>query len=88
MKTKGKRTIVDNVDVEIDACEFLGKIYDAWLPVGYSHLGSDGYWYKTDGFDYHKREDLYVKDRKATNEELEFDKAYLIMRNFVKEHDL
>lgn len=88
MKTKGRRTIIEELDVDIDASTFLGKLYDEWLPIGFDHLGSDGYWYKTDGFDYHKREDLYVKGRKATDEELEFDKAYVIMRKFVKEHDL
>lgn len=88
MKTKGRRTIVEHVDVDVDASAVLGKIYSESIPIGFSYISSDGYWYKEDGFDYHKREDLYTKAREATPEELELQKAYRIMLNFVKEHDL
>lgn len=88
MKTKGRRTIVEQVDVDIDAVAFLEKIYHESIPNGLSYLGSDGYWYKEDGFDYHRREDLYAKAREATPEELEFQKAYRVMLKFVEENKL
>jgi hypothetical protein len=88
MKTKGKRTIEETINVEVDAGSFLRDIYERSIPSGLDHLGSDGYWYKQDGFDYHKREDLYAKARKATSEELEFQKAYHIMYQFAKDNKL
>ncbi len=88
MKTEGKRTIIEHLDVDVDAATVLDKIYSESIPIGFDYLGSDGYWYKPDGFNYHNREDLYEKDRQATPEELEFKKAYRIMRDFVKEHNL
>ncbi len=88
MKTKGRRTVIENVDVDVDASAVLDTIYAESIPIGFDYLGSDGYWYKPDGFNYHTREDLYKKDRQATPEEIEFQKAYRIMLNFVKEHDL
>ena len=88
MKTKGRRTIEESVDVEIDAGSFLYSIYERSIPKGLDHLSSDGYWYKQDGFDYHKREDLYAKDRKATPKEIEFQKAYRLLYQFVKDNNL
>ena len=88
MKTKGRRTIIESLDVEVDAVAVLDTIYAESIPIGFDFLGSDGHWYKPDGFNYHNREDLYEKDRQATPEELEFKKAYRLMRNFVKDHNL
>lgn len=88
MKTEGRRTIIEKVDVDVDAGSFLGSIYDRSIPIGFSFLGSDGFWYRQDGFDYHKREDLYEKDRQATPDELEFQKAYKIMYQFVKDNGI
>jgi hypothetical protein len=88
MKTKGRRTIVENVDVDIDAEGFLSSIYNKSIPKTFNYIGSDGHWYRQNGFDYHKREELYTKERLATPEEIEFQKAYRIMLNFVKDHDL
>lgn len=88
MKTEGHRTIIEKVDVDVDAAAFLKKIYSESIPIGFSFIGSDGYWYKQDGFDYHKREDLYEKVREATPDELEFQKSYNILLKFVKDNDL
>jgi hypothetical protein len=88
MKTKGRRIIEENFDVEIDTGSVLRSIYDKSIPQGLDYIGSDGYWYKQDGFDYHKREELYSKDRQATQEELEFQKAYKIMYQFAKDNKL
>ena len=88
MKTKGRRTIVENLDVEVDVLSFLEKIYDESIPRGLKYLNDNGYWYKVDGYDYHKNEDLYEKDREATQEEIELKKAYYTLRKFVKENGL
>lgn len=88
MRTKGRRVIEETINVEVDVGSFLYDIYERSIPSGLDHLGSDGYWYKKDGFDYHKREDLYEKAREATPEELEFQKAYKIMYQFAKENKL
>lgn len=88
MKTKGRRVIEERIEVEIDAEDILENIYVKWVPTGLDHVGSDGYWYKKDGFDYHKREDLYAKAREATPEELEFVKSYRLLCRFVKENKL
>jgi hypothetical protein len=34
MKTKGKRTIIENVDVEVDVLDMLGKFMIGQCPVG------------------------------------------------------
>lgn len=88
MRTKGRRITEETINVDVDVGEILGNIYDKWVPKGLDHVGSDGHWYKKDGFDYHKREDLYARDREATPEELEFVKAYRLLCRFVKENDL
>lgn len=88
MKTKGRRTIEESFDVDVDAREFLRTIYERSIPKGLSYLSSDGYWYREYAFDYHKREELYEKAREATPEEIEFLKAYRMMHEFVKKNNL
>jgi hypothetical protein len=88
MRIKGKRTVVDHVDVEIDAKEFLMLIYQKSLPRGLSHLSDDGYWYRVCGKDYHRNEELYEKDRPATEQEIELKKAYRILREHLSETKL
>jgi hypothetical protein len=88
MRAKGKRIVEETIEVEVDAGSFLRDIYERSIPKGLDHLGSDGYWYKQDGFDYHKREDLYEKVRLATQEEMEFQRAYQTLHKFAKENKL
>lgn len=88
MRTKGKKTTIEEVDVEVNAAHFLEKIYAASIPTGLEYLSKDGHWYKSDGYDYHKREDLYTKDRQATIGEIELQKAYHTLREFVRENKL
>lgn len=66
MIVKGRRTVVDYINVEVDAREVLMSIYERSLPSGLSHLSDDGFWYKVCSRDYHKNEELYEKDRAAT----------------------
>lgn len=88
MIVKGKRTVVDTVDVEVNAREVISKIYSMSVPRGLEYIGDDGFWYKQTGFDYHKREELYDKDRQATEWELEMQKAYRTFVNFMREQNL
>ena len=88
MKTKGRQTIVEMVDVDVDASSFLEKIYTTSIPSGLAHLGSDGFWYEVSGHDYHRNDELYDKVRPATEDELEFRKAYLILRKYVQDNKL
>jgi hypothetical protein len=86
---RGKRTTVDHVDVEIDTDQVLQKIYAHFIPQGMNFINEDdGFWYKVDGHDYHRNEELYEKARQATEEELEFHKANRLIRKFVLEHTL
>lgn len=78
MLVKGKRTVVDYINVEIDPRDVIASIYDQERPAGLSHLSEDGYWYKVCGHDYHKNDELYEKDRPATPQELELQKAYRV----------
>lgn len=87
MKTKGRRTIIEHLDVEVDAAVFLENIYHASIPRGLAYLNDDnGYWYRVDGCDYHRNEDLYEKAREATQEEIELKRAYRALRKFVEEN--
>lgn len=88
MKINSKRTLVDYIDVEIDPRTVLEKIYVHSKPSGLHHLSSDGYWYGISGHDYHKNEELYDKVRLATEEEIEFRKAYLLLRKYVSDNGL
>lgn len=93
MIVKGKRTTVDTVVVDVNPREVLAKIYDMSIPNGLDNIGDDGFWYKQvwykqDGFDYHKQEELYEKDRAATEQELEMQRAYRIFTNFIRERGL
>lgn len=88
MKTKGRRTIVENVDVDVDAESFLSSIYNKSIPKTFDYIGSDGHWYRQDGFDYHKREELYTKERLATPEEIEMRNAFKTFSKFVKDNKL
>jgi len=83
MIVKGKRTEVSHVDVEIDMVQLLKKMHGDSYPAGAEYL-SDGFWYKEDGFDYHKREDLYCKMREATPEEIELHNAFATVIKYVK----
>ena len=85
MKVTGTRTVVENLKVDVKLSEIFSEIYDKFVPNGLSHLTVENgkwFWYKEDGFDYHKREDLYKRVREATPEEVEFIKAYSIIKNF------
>lgn len=88
MIVKGRRTVVDQVDVEVNVREVLSKLYDMASPAGLDYIGDDGFWYKQTGFDYHKREELYGKDRAATEQELEMQRAYRTFTNFIREKGL
>lgn len=88
MIIKGKRTTIDHVDVEVNASAFIEQIYVKSIPIGMSYIGSDGHWYVTDGFDYHKREDLYAKSRAATDDELKLRESYLTLRKFIEDHKI
>jgi hypothetical protein len=87
MKVKGKRTTVENVDVEVDILNVLGQIYSAWLPKGMDHV-SKGNWYREDGFNYHTRDECYAQDRPVTEEEQKFIDSYRTIIEFVKNKGL
>lgn len=76
MRVNGKKITTENIQVEINASEVLSNLYKSTIPSELSFIGTDGFWYVSDGYDYHKREDLYEKVRHATTEELELQKAY------------
>ena len=77
MQMSGKRTTTENVTVDIDPKEFLTKIYNRSVPSGLNYINtSDGHWYRVDGHDYHRNEELYAKDRAATEMELAEKEAY------------
>lgn len=66
--------------------EILSNIWKECLPerpAKADHI-SDGYWYIIDFFDYHKREDVYAKDRQATKEEIEIVDAIKLLRKNLK----
>lgn len=87
MRVKAKKQSIEYFDVEIDPLVVLEKIYNNTIPKGLSHI-DDNYWYKEIGFDYHKREELYQKDRLATEEELELLKAYRTLRKMIVEKEM
>jgi hypothetical protein len=84
----GKRVTTDNIEVSIDTREVLNNIYTHSVPQGLAFLSKDGFWYKETGYDYHRRDEIYEQARQATDEELEFLKAYKLLRKYVKENDL
>ena len=88
MMVDGRKTTIENVTVKIDPVDVLRKIYRDSIPSRVEFIGPDGHWYKSDGFDYHKREDLYVKDRVATKEELAMKAAYDTLVKYVKDNGL
>jgi hypothetical protein len=83
MIVKGKKTYVEHLDVIIDPLDVISKIEDISVPKGLAYLGDDGFWYKKYGFDYHRREDLYEKDRLATEEEILLQQSFNVVRNFI-----
>lgn len=77
MQINGTRTIRETIAVDIDPREFLTKIYERSIPSGLDHINTrDNHWYKVDGRDYHKNEELYAKDRPATELELAEKESY------------
>jgi hypothetical protein len=86
MIVKGKKVIVEYPEVEINPITVLSEMERDFIPKGLAYLNiSDGFWYKETGFDYHKLEELYSKDRKATEEELELHKAFQLVYSKTKE---
>lgn len=83
MKITGKQTKTDMIDVIIDPADVILELKQRSVPSGLEYL-KDGYWYSHDYFDYHKREDHYKKDRKATDEETELHKAFDLVLNFIE----
>lgn len=86
MKARGRKTVVEYVDV--DALQFIDSIFAKSIPYLLDHLSSDGYWYVLDGMDYHKNDEMFSKARKATEEEIELKNAYDEFRKFVKDSKL
>lgn len=77
MQVNGTRTTYETITVDIDPREFLTKIYERSIPSGLDHINTgDGHWYRVDGHDYHKNEELYAKDRAATDLELAEKESY------------
>lgn len=77
MQIDGKRVIHETIIVDIDPKEFLTKIYKRSIPSGLGHINMrDKHWYKVDGHDYHKNEELYKKVRPATELELAEKESY------------
>jgi hypothetical protein len=77
VQVNGTRTTHETITVDIDPKEFLTKIYHRSIPLGLDHINmSDKHWYKVDGHDYHKNEELYAKDRPATELELVEKESY------------
>lgn len=77
MQMNGTRTTRETITVDIDPKEFLTKIYQRSVPPGLHHINTnDNHWYKVDGRDYHKNEELYAKDRPATELELAEKESY------------
>lgn len=82
MQVNGIRTIQENVSVDVDPETVLTKLYSKSIPVGFDYINpNDRHWYRESGFDYHKREELYTKGRKATDEEMKEREAYYILLN-------
>ena len=72
-----RRTVSETIDnVDVDVSSVLYNIYKSSIPVGLDYLAKDGYWYKQLGYDYHKREEIYTKDRAATDTEKQLKLAY------------
>lgn len=88
MIVKGTKTVVDYVDVNVDPIEILRKLQMKATPIGLSHIGTDGHWYRIDGYDSHKREDFYEKDRPATEEEIKLDLALDTLISYCKDKKL
>jgi hypothetical protein len=88
MIVKGKKTYVEHLDVIVDPFDVLTKIEERTVPESLSFLSDDGFWYKKSGFDYHRREDLFEKDRKATDEEILLQKSLRLVKLFVRENKL
>jgi len=83
MIVKGKKTEVRHFDVEIDVVDILMKMLKNSNPIGAEYL-RDGVWYKEDGFDFHKREELYCEMREATPQEIEIHNAFTTIINYTK----
>lgn len=86
MQMNGTRTTRETITIDIDPREFLTKIYQRSIPSGLDHINTrDGHWYRVDGHDYHKNEELYEKDRAATEVELAEKESYhTLMRLLAK----
>ena len=85
MNITGRRKTVEDIDVEIDPVDFLRTIYQRSIPAGLEYLSSaDEWWYCADSFNYHNREDLYKRVRPATEDELQFYKAYQLLVKFAQ----
>ena len=91
MKVKGLQVIKENIEVNIDPRHVINELvrdyFENKKPSSKSYINEkDGFWYEYDSFDYHKREDIYVKSREATKEELEFMKAVSVIRGWIEKH--
>ncbi len=77
MRMSVRRTVSETIDnVDVDVSSVLYNIYESSIPVGLDYLAKDGYWYKQKGYDYHKREETYTKDRAASDAEIQLKVAY------------
>lgn len=86
VSVKGTRVIREEMSVDVDPSSFLNKLLENWMK-GINpkfEFGSKGMWYVSDGFDYHKREDLYREDRKMTDEEKHIHEAFVCLFELVK----
>jgi hypothetical protein len=82
MLINGKKTITENITVDVDPNVFLEKIY-VMLKSSKNinnYIDSDGYWQVYEGMNYHKNEEVYKKGEKASDEDLDLYNAYNLIR--------
>lgn len=80
MQVNGKKTTVEQVQVEIDPLSVLMEIYQEYgVPDFYDFLGEDGYWYTETSYNHHINDPIYTKSREATPLEIEERAAYLTL---------
>lgn len=85
----GRKTTVENVTVDVDPIAVLSGIYSATVPPKMAFLSlSDNHWYVVSGYNYHKNEEQYEKDRPATEDEIQMKKSYETMYKFLKDNNL